>query len=245
MTPLPALAFHGCVPVPGARVRPCTHTVQEPRPVSHPSLTPADTLSLSPPHASQLDVHLFLFSDVLLVTKPQRKADRAKVIRPPLMLERLVCRPLRDPSTSVVRGPFPSPLLLARGRSSQGGDQIWSSPLADLLLHPDSFLVIHLTEFQCVSSALTVHCPNATDCARWLEKTQQAQVCESRGGGPSEVRNGSTRGRRKRKRLGWVQVQPGSGPPEGDIALTIHKSMKGSLWPATVPVTGRAQDSIP
>ncbi|XP_077615108.1 pleckstrin homology domain-containing family G member 6 [Crocuta crocuta] len=85
----------------------------------------------------KLDVHLFLFSDVLLVTKPQRKADRAKVIRPPLMLERLVCRPLRD---------------------------------------PNSFLVIHLTEFQCVSSALTVHCPNATDCTRWLEKTQQAQV---------------------------------------------------------------------
>ncbi|XP_008051912.1 pleckstrin homology domain-containing family G member 6, partial [Carlito syrichta] len=84
----------------------------------------------------KLDVHLFLFSDVLLVTKPQRKADKAKVIRPPLMLERLVCQPLRDPS---------------------------------------SFLVIHLTEFQCVSSALTVHCPSATVCTRWLQKTKQAQ----------------------------------------------------------------------
>jgi hypothetical protein len=48
----------------------------------------------------QLDVYLFLFSDVLLVTKPQRKVDKAKVIRPPLMLEKLVCRPLRDPSMS-------------------------------------------------------------------------------------------------------------------------------------------------
>ncbi|XP_043420604.1 pleckstrin homology domain-containing family G member 6 [Prionailurus bengalensis] len=85
----------------------------------------------------KLDVHLFLFSDVLLVTKPQRKADKAKVIRPPLMLEKLVCRPLRD---------------------------------------PNSFLVIHLTEFQCVSSALVVHCPNAADRARWLEKTQKAQI---------------------------------------------------------------------
>lgn len=46
----------------------------------------------------KLDVYLFLFSDVLLVTKPPRKADKAKVIRPPLMLEKLVCRPLRDPS---------------------------------------------------------------------------------------------------------------------------------------------------
>uniref|UniRef100_A0A8C0DB04 Pleckstrin homology and RhoGEF domain containing G6 n=1 Tax=Balaenoptera musculus TaxID=9771 RepID=A0A8C0DB04_BALMU len=85
----------------------------------------------------KLDVYLFLFSDVLLVTKTLRRADKAKVIRPPLMLEKLVCRPLRDPS---------------------------------------SFLLIHLTEFQCVSSALTVHCPRATDRALWLEKTQQAQV---------------------------------------------------------------------
>ncbi|XP_017738847.1 PREDICTED: pleckstrin homology domain-containing family G member 6 isoform X2 [Rhinopithecus bieti] len=85
----------------------------------------------------KLDVYLFLFSDVLLVTKPQRKVDKAKVIRPPLMLEKLVCQPLRD---------------------------------------PHSFLLIHLTEFQCVSSALIVHCPSPTDRARWLEKTQQAQI---------------------------------------------------------------------
>ncbi|KAI5947806.1 Pleckstrin homology domain-containing family G member 6 [Manis javanica] len=85
----------------------------------------------------KLDVYLFLFSDMLLVTKPQRKADKAKVIRPPLSLEKLVCRPLRD---------------------------------------PHSFLIIHLTEFQCVSSALTVHCPSAADRAQWLEKTQQAQL---------------------------------------------------------------------
>uniref|UniRef100_G1M7R1 Pleckstrin homology and RhoGEF domain containing G6 n=1 Tax=Ailuropoda melanoleuca TaxID=9646 RepID=G1M7R1_AILME len=57
----------------------------------------------------KLDVYLFLFSDVLLVTKPPRKADKAKVIRPPLMLEKLVCRPLRDPSMSLLWGPFPSP----------------------------------------------------------------------------------------------------------------------------------------
>ncbi|XP_036924458.1 pleckstrin homology domain-containing family G member 6 isoform X2 [Sturnira hondurensis] len=85
----------------------------------------------------KLDAYLFLFSDVLLVTKPQRKADKAKVIRPPFMLEKLVCRPLRD---------------------------------------PNSFLAIHLTDFQCVSSAFIVHCPSASDCARWLEKTQQAQA---------------------------------------------------------------------
>lgn len=85
----------------------------------------------------KLDVYLFLFTDVLLVTKPQRKADKAKVIRPPFMLEKLVCQPLQD---------------------------------------PNSFLAIHLTDFQCVSSALIVHCPSAAERAQWLEKTQQAQV---------------------------------------------------------------------
>ena len=60
-------------------------------------------------------MYLFLFSDVLLVTKPQRKADKAKVIRPPLMLEKLVCQPLRDPSMSFLQGVFSSP-------SSQRGE---------------------------------------------------------------------------------------------------------------------------
>lgn len=85
----------------------------------------------------KMDVYLFLFSDVLLVTKPQRRADKAKVIRPPFMLEKLVCQQLRD---------------------------------------PNSFLVIHLTDFQCVSNALIVQCPSAADRVQWLEKTQQAQV---------------------------------------------------------------------
>ncbi|KAM6215105.1 pleckstrin homology domain-containing family G member 6 isoform 3-T3 [Rhynchocyon petersi] len=85
----------------------------------------------------KLDAYLFLFSDVLVVTKPQRKADKAKVIRPPLMLEKLVCRHLRDPS---------------------------------------SFLVINLTEFQCVSSAFIVHCPSSRERAHWMEKIQQAQA---------------------------------------------------------------------
>lgn len=85
----------------------------------------------------KLDVYLFLFSDTLLVTKPQRKADKAKVIRAPYMLEKLVCRSLRD---------------------------------------PNSFLAIYLTDFQCVSSAFTVHCPSAADCLQWLQKMQQAQT---------------------------------------------------------------------
>lgn len=122
VTPLPALA--------PTVVRVCTraHTPHKSLIRVLPSPAPADPCLFLLHMPSQLDVYLFLFSDVLLVTKPQRKADKAKVIRPPLMLEKLVCQPLRDPSTSLLWWPFPSPFLLVRGRNSQDGHQIRSSP---------------------------------------------------------------------------------------------------------------------
>uniref|UniRef100_A0A8C3X8I7 Pleckstrin homology and RhoGEF domain containing G6 n=1 Tax=Catagonus wagneri TaxID=51154 RepID=A0A8C3X8I7_9CETA len=68
----------------------------------------------------KLDVYLFLFSDVFLVTKPHRKADKAKVIRPPLMLEKLVCQPLRDPSMFLLGGPRPSHFPAGQGEVGMG-----------------------------------------------------------------------------------------------------------------------------
>lgn len=115
---------------------------------------------------------------------------------------------------------------------------------ADLLLPPDSFLVIHLTEFKCVSSALIVYCPTTADCTRWLEKTQKAQVCENRRGrdgrAPGAQKRGAQRG----------EERDGSGcrfklPSGGRRSLTIPKSREDSLEPAAVPVTGKTQDSIP
>ncbi|XP_068772449.1 pleckstrin homology domain-containing family G member 5 [Struthio camelus] len=47
----------------------------------------------------KVDVYCFLFTDLLLVTKPVKKAERAKVIRPPLLLDKLVCRELKDPGS--------------------------------------------------------------------------------------------------------------------------------------------------
>lgn len=96
---------------------------------SYPAIppAPADPASLSSA-LLQLDVYLFLFSDLLLVTKHQRKADKAKVIRPPFMLEKLVCQPLRDLSMSFLRGSFPSPFLLARGKRSWDGVHNRSGP---------------------------------------------------------------------------------------------------------------------
>ncbi|XP_036317008.1 pleckstrin homology domain-containing family G member 5 isoform X6 [Pipistrellus kuhlii] len=49
---------------------------------------------------SKMDVYCFLFTDLLLVTKAVKKAERTKVIRPPLLVDKIVCRELRDPAGS-------------------------------------------------------------------------------------------------------------------------------------------------
>ncbi|NXN25146.1 PKHG5 protein, partial [Nycticryphes semicollaris] len=45
---------------------------------------------------SKMDVYCFLFTDLFLITKPLKKAERAKVIRQPLLVDKVVCRELRD-----------------------------------------------------------------------------------------------------------------------------------------------------
>ncbi|XP_037836439.1 uncharacterized protein plekhg6 isoform X2 [Kryptolebias marmoratus] len=45
---------------------------------------------------SKLDLVALLFSDVLLLTKVQKKGDRLKVVRPPLALDRMYCYTLKD-----------------------------------------------------------------------------------------------------------------------------------------------------
>ncbi|EPY86047.1 hypothetical protein CB1_000331014, partial [Camelus ferus] len=48
---------------------------------------------------TNMDVYCFLFTDLLLVTKAVKKAERTKVIRPPLLVDKIVCRELRDPGS--------------------------------------------------------------------------------------------------------------------------------------------------
>lgn len=45
---------------------------------------------------TQLELVALLFSDVLLLTKVQKKAERLKVVRPPLALDRMYCYTLKD-----------------------------------------------------------------------------------------------------------------------------------------------------
>ncbi|XP_067882631.1 pleckstrin homology domain-containing family G member 6-like [Heterodontus francisci] len=48
---------------------------------------------------SKTEVHCLLFTDLFLITKPLKKGSRAKVIRQPLMLDKIVSRELKDPGT--------------------------------------------------------------------------------------------------------------------------------------------------
>ncbi|XP_053942005.1 pleckstrin homology domain-containing family G member 5 isoform X2 [Cuculus canorus] len=50
----------------------------------------------------KMDVYCFLFTDLFLITKPLKKAERAKVIRQPLLMDKVVCRELRDAGSFVL-----------------------------------------------------------------------------------------------------------------------------------------------
>jgi len=44
-----------------------------------------------------MEVYCFLFTDLLLITKPAKRLEKVKVIRQPLLLHNVVCRELKDP----------------------------------------------------------------------------------------------------------------------------------------------------
>ncbi|XP_064155305.1 pleckstrin homology domain-containing family G member 5 isoform X2 [Anguilla rostrata] len=48
---------------------------------------------------SRMDVYCFLFTDMLLITKPAKRVEKVKVIRQPLFLHNVVCRELKDPGS--------------------------------------------------------------------------------------------------------------------------------------------------
>ena len=44
-----------------------------------------------------MDVYCFLFTDLLLITKPVKRLEKVKVIRQPLFMHDVVCKELKDP----------------------------------------------------------------------------------------------------------------------------------------------------
>ena len=63
----------------------------------------------------QTDVCCFLFTDLLLITKLlTRRSDRVRVIKPPMRLDKIVVRQLRDQSMNALRA-----LLRHRGHAEE------------------------------------------------------------------------------------------------------------------------------
>ncbi|XP_059397320.1 pleckstrin homology domain-containing family G member 5-like isoform X2 [Carassius carassius] len=50
----------------------------------------------------RMDVYCFLFTDLLLITKPVKRLEKVKVIRQPLLLQNVVCRELKDTGSFVL-----------------------------------------------------------------------------------------------------------------------------------------------
>ncbi|XP_041961932.1 pleckstrin homology domain-containing family G member 6 isoform X1 [Alosa sapidissima] len=61
-----------------------------------------DTIKIRGRKDSKVEAVLLLFSDVVLVTKSQRKSEKLKVVRPPLALDRTRCSALKDGNSFVL-----------------------------------------------------------------------------------------------------------------------------------------------
>ncbi|XP_076132346.1 pleckstrin homology domain-containing family G member 5 isoform X2 [Alosa pseudoharengus] len=60
------------------------------------------TLRMKEGKDSKMEVYCFLFTDLLLITKPVKRVEKVKVIRQPLLIHNVVCRELKDPGTFVL-----------------------------------------------------------------------------------------------------------------------------------------------
>lgn len=111
-----------------------------------------------------MDVYCFLFTDLLLVTKAVKKAERTKVIRPPLLVDKIVCRELRDPGKEFWP---PAP---GYGVPMAGANTNLSFPC------PGSFLLIYLNEFHSAVGAYTFQASSQALCRSWVDTIYNAQV---------------------------------------------------------------------
>uniref|UniRef100_A0A3B4TJ65 Pleckstrin homology and RhoGEF domain containing G5 n=2 Tax=Seriola dumerili TaxID=41447 RepID=A0A3B4TJ65_SERDU len=51
---------------------------------------------------SRMDVYCFLFTDLLLITKPVKRVEKVKIIRQPLLMHNVVCKELKDPGSFIL-----------------------------------------------------------------------------------------------------------------------------------------------
>ncbi|XP_077584023.1 pleckstrin homology domain-containing family G member 5 isoform X1 [Stigmatopora nigra] len=51
---------------------------------------------------SRMDVYCFLFTDLLLITKPVKRVEKVKIIRQPLLIHNIVCKDLKDTGSFIL-----------------------------------------------------------------------------------------------------------------------------------------------
>ncbi|XP_034029308.1 pleckstrin homology domain-containing family G member 5 isoform X2 [Thalassophryne amazonica] len=51
---------------------------------------------------SRVDIYCFLFTDLLLITKPVKRVEKVKIIRQPLLIHNVVCKELKDPGSFIL-----------------------------------------------------------------------------------------------------------------------------------------------
>uniref|UniRef100_A0A7N8Y3Z9 Pleckstrin homology domain containing, family G (with RhoGef domain) member 5b n=1 Tax=Mastacembelus armatus TaxID=205130 RepID=A0A7N8Y3Z9_9TELE len=51
---------------------------------------------------SRMDVYCFLFTDLLLITKPVKRVEKVKIIRQPVLIHNIVCKELKDPGSFIL-----------------------------------------------------------------------------------------------------------------------------------------------
>lgn len=107
-----------------------------------------------------------LFSDVLLMTKFQKKGERLKVVRPPLALDRTYCMVLKDGCEL---------RCCIRSRDSFGKRR---SPPSFLLFLTGSFVLVEVGELQSVMNVYVFAASTSESCATWVSTIQQAKVSD-------------------------------------------------------------------
>lgn len=108
-----------------------------------------------------------LFSDVLLLTKVQKKGERLKVVRPPLALDRMHCIQLKDGCELLCRtDKMPDICILLQ--------YVLTDPLFSNFT--DSFLLVEVGELQTAMNVYILVASASDSCSTWVSTIHKAKV---------------------------------------------------------------------
>lgn len=113
----------------------------------------------------QLEVVALLFSDVLLMTKVQKKGERLKVVRPPLALDRTYCLALKD-------GCEYQFLTATIQKKAVGVNDVAPSSL----FLTGSFILVEVGELQSVMNIYTFAASTSESCSTWVSTIHESKV---------------------------------------------------------------------